>query len=90
MAHLLSGERPALAAAPTSLWQTLANHFAKARQARARRLALETLLEFDTARLDDLGINRSDLFEAMESPSSRPGLRLTQRRAESARHWLDR
>jgi len=90
MAHLLSGERPALAAAPTSLFRTLANYFAKARQARARRLALETLLEFDSARLDDLGINRSDLFEAMDSPSSRPGLRLTQRRAESARSWLDR
>jgi uncharacterized protein YjiS (DUF1127 family) len=90
MAHLLSGERPALAAAPTSLFRSLANLFAKARQARARRLALETLLEFDTARLDDLGINRGDLFEAMESPSSRPGHRLAQRRAESARHWLDR
>ena len=90
MAHLLSGERPALAAAPTSLWQTLANMIAKAKQTRARRLALETLLEFDAARLDDLGINRGDLFEALESPSSRPGHRLSQRRAESARHWLDR
>jgi uncharacterized protein YjiS (DUF1127 family) len=90
MAHLLSGERPALAAAPTSLWQTLVNYLAKARQARARRLMLEALLEFDNSRLDDLGISRGDLFEAMDSPSNRPGIKLSQRRAESARHWLDR
>jgi uncharacterized protein YjiS (DUF1127 family) len=90
MAHLLSGERPALAAAPTSILRILANFFAKAKQARARRVVLADLLEFDAARLDDLGINRSDLFEAMDSPSSRPGHRLAQRRAESARHWLDR
>lgn len=90
MAHLLSGERPAFAAVPTSLLRSLANWFAKARQARARRVALEDLLEFDTARLDDLGINRSDLFDALDSQSARPGLRLAQRRAESARHWLDR
>ena len=51
---------------------------------------LETLLEFDNSRLDDLGISRSDLFEAMDSPSTRPGIKLSQRRAENARHWLDR
>lgn len=90
MAHLLSGERPALAAAPTSLLRTLVNWFAKARQARARRVAFEELLEFDSARLDDIGINRSDLFDALDSRATRPGLKLAQRRAESARHWLDR
>ena len=90
MAHLLSGERPELAAASTTHpLKALVNWFAKARNARARRIALTSLLDYDQARLDDLGINRQDLFDALESPSQRAGLRLAQRRAQSARYWLD-
>ncbi len=89
MVHLLSSERPSMAAAPFSPLRALANLFAKARARRAQRVALESLLEYDIHRLEDLGINRQDLFEALDSPSRRPGYRLTLRRAESARNWLN-
>lgn len=88
MVHLLSSERPALAAAPSSLFAGLANWFAKARLARARRRTYASLLELEDSRLADLGITRTDLFEAMHSQSVRPGLKLAGRRAESARNWL--
>jgi uncharacterized protein YjiS (DUF1127 family) len=89
MVHLLSSERPSLAAAFTSPLRALANWFAKARARRAQRIALESLLEYDVHLLNDLGINRQDLFEALDAPSQRPGFRLTQRRAESSRNWLN-
>lgn len=89
MVHLLSSERPSMAAASSNPLSTLAKWFAKMRASRARRVALQSLLDFDNARLDDLGINRQDLFEALESPSQRPGLRLAQKRAESSRNWLN-
>ena len=89
MVHLLSSERPSLAAASTSPLRAFANWFAKARARRAQRVALESLLDYDVQRLEDLGINRQDLFEALNSPSQRPGYKLTQRRAESARNWLN-
>ena len=89
MVHLLSSERPTTAAAPTSPLRALANWFAKARVRREQRVALESLLEYEVHLLDDLGINRRDLFEAMESPTRRPGYRLAQRRAESSRNWLN-
>lgn len=89
MVHLLSSERPSMAAASSNPLSALAKWFAKMRANRARRVALQSLLDFDNARLDDLGINRQDLFEALESPSQRPGLRLAQKRAESSRNWLN-
>ncbi|WP_374621004.1 hypothetical protein [Devosia sp.] len=89
MVHLLASERPTMAAAPSTLWSAVAKFFARLRARRAMRVAYQSLLEYDPARLDDLGIDRQDLFEALDSPSQRPGLRLNQRRAESARLWLD-
>lgn len=89
MVHLLSSERPSMAAASSNPLSALAKWFAKMRANRARRVALQSLLDYDSARLDDLGINRQDLFEALESPSQRPGLRLAQKRAESSRNWLN-
>ena len=89
MVHLLASERPSTAAAPSNLFAVLAHWFARARARRAQRLALQSLLDYDSARLEDLGINRQDLFEALDSPSQRPGLRLAQKRAESSRNWLD-
>lgn len=89
MVHLLSSERPSMAAASSNPFVALAKWFAEVRARRARRAALETLLDYDTAILDDLGISRHDLYEALESPSQRPGLRLAQRRAESSRNWLN-
>lgn len=88
MAHLLSGERPALAAAPAHPFRGLVNWFTAARVRRAQRLALKTLLEYEPHRLEDLGITRLDLFEALEAPTSRPGLRLAGRRAQRSRNWL--
>jgi len=89
MVHLLSSERPSMAAASSNPFLALVNFLAKARARRAQRIALESLLEYDVAQLDDLGINRQDLFAALDSPSQRPGLRLSQRRAESSRNWLN-
>ena len=89
MVHLLSSERPSMAAASSNPLIVLVNWFVKARANRMRRVALESLLDYDSARLEDLGINRQDLFEALDTPSQRPGLRLAQRRAESSRNWLN-
>ena len=89
MVHLLTSERPSMAAASSNPLISLVNWFTKGRVYRAQRVALESLLDYDSARLEDLGINRQDLFDALESPSQRPGLRLTQKRAESSRNWLN-
>ena len=89
MVHLLSSERPSLAAASTRPLRAFANWLVQFRAKRARRVALETLLEYDVHRLNDLGINRQDLFEALDTPSQRPGLTLAHRRAESSRNWLN-
>jgi len=89
MVHLLSSERPSMAAAPSNPLRALANWFAKARAARNQRLALESLLEYDLARLEDLGINRQDLLEALDTPSQRPSYYLSRKRAESSRNWLN-
>lgn len=89
MVHLLSSERPSMAAASSNPLIALVNWFVKARANRMRRVALESLLDYDSARLEDLGINRQDLFEALDAPSQRPGLRLAQRRAESSHNWLN-
>ena len=89
MVHLLASERPSMAAASSNPFAALVNFFAKARANRAQRIALVSLLDYDSARLEDLGINRQDLFEALDTPSRRPGLRLSQKRAESSRNWLN-
>ncbi len=87
MAYLLSSERPAVAAAQSNSIRTFLAWIAKVNAARARRRALVHLLEFDDAMLDDIGIRRSDLFDAMHSPYA--GQTLSQRRAAAARHWLN-
>lgn len=89
MVHLLASERPALAAASTNPFLALVNWLAAVRAKRARRVVFASLLDLDAHRLEDLGINRQDLFEALDYPSQRAGMKLTQRRAESARLWLD-
>lgn len=89
MVHLLTSERPSMAAASTTPLAALVNWFTKQRARRARRIAFESLLDLDTHRLADLGINRQDLFEALDAPSQRAGFKLSQKRAESSRHWLN-
>ena len=88
MAYSLSGERPTMAAVQTNPVKSFFGWLAKVRAARAQRRALEDLLEFDSSLLDDIGINRHDLFDAMHSP--RAGQTLSQRRAAAARNWLSR
>ena len=80
MALVLSGERPLAAATSPNLVRFLAAFFAKARAERAQRIALQSLLELDPHRLDDLGINRGDLFDAMRA-ERQPTRLLAERRA---------
>lgn len=87
MAYLLSGERPAVAAARTNLVRSIVGWFANARAARAKRRALINLLDFDASMLKDIGIERSDLFDALQS--RRSGQILAQRRAAASRNWLN-
>lgn len=87
MAFLLSSERPAVAAVTFNPIRGFARWLARARAERAQRAALANLLEFDVALLDDLGINRQDVVEAMRSPPGMAGDRLAARRAQSARNW---
>ena len=87
MAYLLSGERPAVAAARINLVQSIVGWFANARAARAKRRALINLLDFDANMLKDIGIERADLFDALQSP--RAGQTLAQRRAAASRNWLN-
>lgn len=90
MAHLLSGERTSVASFPGSgALKAVLNWAAKARTARRQRRALSSLLELEETRLDDLGINRQDLFEALDQGQPRPGAMLARRRATRSRLWLD-
>ena len=66
MAISLSGER-SLAAASSNPIAALARWIAKAKAAQTRRTALNALLTLDPARLDDLGITRSDIRAALAS-----------------------
>ncbi|HEV7718034.1 MAG TPA: hypothetical protein VGO70_03555 [Arsenicitalea sp.] len=87
MAFALIGERPEPLARPigplASCWRWLRN----LRAARKRRMALTSLLEMDACRLDDLGISRGDILEAMHAPSRDAGETLSAHRAEHARAW---
>jgi len=66
MAYLLSGERPASAALSNTPFASVRAWLKRWRAARARRLALASLLEFDDHRLDDLGLSREDIIAALK------------------------
>ena len=83
MSLVLSGERPSAAASINPV-RAIIVWFGKARAERAQRLALETLLQLDNHRLDDLGINRGDLFDAMHA-SQRPTKLLADRASRRSR-----
>ena len=80
MALVLSGERPSAAAASLNPVRVVAAWAAKTRAAWAQRQALQDLLDLDAHRLDDLGINRGDLFDAMQA-QQRPTQVLAERRS---------
>ncbi|HVY51302.1 MAG TPA: hypothetical protein VHA07_07020 [Devosia sp.] len=79
MALVLDGERPAAAAHSFHPVRVLWTWLAQAKARRQQRLALQDLLELDPHRLDDLGINRGDLFDALAAPR-RPTALLAERR----------
>jgi len=83
MALVLSGERPGAAAVSPNPVRIVLAWFAKARTEFAQRQALQNLLDFDAHRLDDLGINRGDLFDRCRPTSVRRGC--SRRAAKPAR-----
>jgi uncharacterized protein YjiS (DUF1127 family) len=86
MAYLLSGERSSLAdASPSHPFGGIVRWLAKVHSARARRVALTQLLELEDFRLDDLGLCRQDIVEAIRNPDR--GSALAHRRADRARTW---
>jgi uncharacterized protein YjiS (DUF1127 family) len=88
MALVLSGERPLAAATSSNPVRFVAAFFAKVRAERTQRIALQSLLELDPHRLDDLGINRGDLFDAMRA-EQRPTRVLAERRANRLDGYLN-
>jgi uncharacterized protein YjiS (DUF1127 family) len=84
----LFDEQPVVAARPFHPLSAFAGWIAAARAKHAQRVALSNLLEFDAALLEDLGISRNDVVEALQHPHSIAGRTLAARRAESARDWL--
>ncbi len=89
MALLLSGERPSAAAVTLNPFRYAVAFVGKVRAANARRQAFHNLLSLNDGRLDDLGIDRSDLFDAMAVEPSRSARVLSDRRSAKATHWLN-
>ncbi len=89
MALMLSGERTS--AAPVSLnpFRYVLAIIGKVRAMAARRQALHDLMALPAHRLDDLGINRTDLFDAMAAEPSRSAKILNDRRHLASSHWLN-
>ncbi|GHA30617.1 hypothetical protein GCM10007989_28120 [Devosia pacifica] len=85
MTLLLSGERSKAAAAQPHVRSFPARLVKAWIDARRRRRALVALLELEEERLDDLGINRSLVLEAMRNPKARIGLDFAMARARRAR-----
>ena len=85
MALSLPGERPSVAAMPVSPFAVLVRWVAKTQAARTRRTALAALLELDHNRLNDLGIDRQDVIDAMRLNGTAAGRKLTAARAVKAR-----
>lgn len=83
MALVLSGERPSAAAVSINPVIRVVAWFTKARAEREQQLALTSLLDLDAHRLADLGINRGDLFDALQA-QQRPTRLLAERRASRA------
>jgi uncharacterized protein YjiS (DUF1127 family) len=89
MALLLSSERPHAAAFSLNPFRLVATWYGKARAARAQRAAFHNLLSMDAHMLDDLGINRSDLFDAMHVEPRRSARVLSEARSRHAHDWLN-
>jgi uncharacterized protein YjiS (DUF1127 family) len=90
MAFALIGERPEPLARPIGPLASFLCWLRNLRAARKRRATLASLLEMEVCRLDDLGISRSDILEAMHAPSRGVGETLSTRRAERSQAWPSR
>ena len=90
MSLVLSGERPSAAATSTSTpLGFIATVVVKIRAAIRQETALRSLLDLDEHRLEDLGINRGDLFDAMYAPARPTRLLEERRRARAQRDVLN-
>ncbi len=87
MAYSLSGEQPIAAARGFNPAAGIAAWFAGLRRHRTQRLTLRRLLEYDAAMLDDLGLSRQDVIDAMKAPPGSVGDAFAARRAARSRHW---
>ena len=86
MALSLPGERSVAAGSHATPIRGFLAWIAQVKANRSRRIALRGLLDLDTARLKDLGIERADIAEAMTARNGRtPGMVLNAARARSAR-----
>ncbi|ODT69090.1 MAG: hypothetical protein ABS75_18140 [Pelagibacterium sp. SCN 63-23] len=86
MALSLPGERSVAAGSNANPVRAILDWIAQARTARARRVALQGLLEFDADRLRDLGIDHGDIAQALSARNGRsPGMVLNAARARNAR-----
>lgn len=56
--------------------------------ARMRRSTLRSMMQMDTALLNDMGLTRYDIAEAMRQDGSTAGAFLDARRNARAREWL--
>lgn len=88
MAYSLGSERPSVAAVTLHPIRALLAWIADQRAKHARRVALSRLLELDAAMLDDLGIERQDVVEALRHPDARVGHALAAKRARASYDWL--
>jgi uncharacterized protein YjiS (DUF1127 family) len=84
----LFDERPDEAASSFAPFRAFAAWVGNLRARHAQRVALSNLLELDQSLLDDLGIDRQDVFEALSQPGRLAGSRLSARRARRARDWF--
>jgi len=85
MALSLPGERSLAAASPTTPLRAFFAWVARINADRARRTALQRLLELDPERLRDLGLSRQDIHQAMAARSGPSAAHvLTTARAQKA------
>ena len=85
MALSLPRERSIAAASPAHPFAAFGRWIAQAKAARARRVALQALLELDHSRLYDLGISRQDITEALATRGRTAAMVLNTARARNAR-----
>ena len=84
----LFDERPDVAASSFEPFKALLAWLGNLRAKHAQRVALSNLLDFDQTLLDDLGIDRQDVVEALRHPHASAAKSLAATRARRASDWL--